>query len=107
MIALKEITEWRVEFKQPNHTYLVEGIKVLAYRKQHKGNPIFLTTKLTLNKRYRKFVEVDISQFGKVNKAHNVKSVVGSKGDVYIVDLNANTCTCLGFTYRGKCKHLP
>ena len=25
IIALKEITEWNTEYKQPNHTYLVDG----------------------------------------------------------------------------------
>ena len=110
MIALKEITEWKVDFKQPNHTYLLNGDKIIAYRTWHKGQPIFCATKFVLNKRYRKFVEVDISQFGYVEQdtpdtKANTKIVIGSKGDKYILNLDEKTCTCAGFKFRGKCKH--
>jgi hypothetical protein len=37
--------------------------------------------------------------------------IAGSKGSTYIVRRNTKTrevtCTCPGFKYRGKCKHLP
>ena len=107
MLALKEVTEWNVEFKQPNHTYLVDGDKILAYRQWHTGEPIYSKTPLRLNKRYRKFVEVDVAQFGAVTApVRNIKKVQGSKGNVYTVDLDAKTCSCEGYKWRGKCKHI-
>jgi predicted nucleic acid-binding Zn finger protein len=36
----------------------------------------------------------------------NFKEVLGSKGAKYIVNLDDNTCTCPGYTYRGDCKHI-
>ena len=107
MLALKEITKWDVEYTQPNHTYLVDGDKILAYRQCHTSDPIYLKTLLRLNKRYRKFVEVDVAQFGAVTApVRNIKKVQGSKGNVYTVDLDAKTCSCEGYKWRGKCKHV-
>jgi hypothetical protein len=107
MLALKEVTEWNVEYKQPNHTYLVDGDKILAYKQWHAGEPIYSKTPVRLNKRYRKFVEVDIAQFGQVcGPVRNIKKVQGSKGNVYTVDLDAKTCSCEGYKWRGKCKHV-
>ena len=108
MRALKEITEWNIDYEQPNHTYLIDDHdKIIAYKKLHKGKSIFPTTKFLLNKRYRKFVEVDAAQFKYItlDTKANTKIVIGSKGDKYLIDLDKKTCTCNGFKFRGKCKH--
>ena len=107
MRALKEITVWKVDYRPPNHTYLIDGDKILAYRQWHEGDPIYSKTPMRLDKRYRKFVEVDIKQFGqKSEPVRNIKKVQGSKGNVYTVDLDAGSCSCPGYTYRGVCKHV-
>jgi len=107
MQAFKEITVWKGISRQPNHTYLMDGDKILAYRQWHTGEPIYSKTPVRLNQRYRKFVEVDIAQFGEVSEpARNIKKVQGSKGNVYTVDLDAKTCSCEGYKWRGKCKHI-
>jgi uncharacterized Zn finger protein len=36
----------------------------------------------------------------------NTKEVKGSKGQTYIINLDENTCTCSGYTFRGACKHI-
>lgn len=61
--CLREVTEWKVDFRQPNHVYLMDGDKVLAYQKWGEGDPIYFDTPRKINKRYRKFVKEKISPF--------------------------------------------
>lgn len=107
MLAIKEITVWKGISRQPNHTYLMDGDKIIAYKQWHTGEPIYSKTPLRMDKRYRKFVEVEVSQFKNIPQvASNTKTVQGSKGNTYTVNLDTNTCSCPGFTFRGKCKHI-
>jgi hypothetical protein len=108
--ALKEVTEWKVDFRQPNHTYLLDGDKLIAYRQWHTGEPIW-GTPVRFDRRYRKFIPADLKLFGIVDAPENVtvnalQTVTGSKGDIYYVDPEAKTCTCSGFKFRGRCKHI-
>ena len=107
MEALKEVTEWAVEYRQPNHTYLMDGDKAVAYISWHEGEPEFFKTPQKLDKRYRKFEKADISLFDvpKQKKDPVVLEVPGSKGATYLVNTEDRTCTCPGFTFRGSCKH--
>jgi hypothetical protein len=55
---LKEVTEWQVDFKQPNHTYLVNKKgHILAFAKWHSNEIDIIKSKMILNKRYRKFIK--------------------------------------------------
>ena len=106
MEALKEVTVWEVEYRQPNHTYLMDGDKAVAYIRWHEGKPEFFKTPQKLDKRYRKFEKVDISLFEVEDRKDPViLEVPGSKGAVYYVNTETGTCTCPGFTFRGACKH--
>jgi len=107
--ALKEVTVWNTDF-QCNHTYLLDGDKVLAYRQWHTGEPIW-GSPMRFDRRYRKFEPADLKLFGIVDAPENaalnaLQAVKGSKGDTYYVDTEAKTCTCSGFKFRGKCKHI-
>ena len=66
MEALREVTVWDVEFRQPNHTYLFDGERVVAYLKWNEGEPIVYNRKQKIDKRGRKFVKADINLFNKV-----------------------------------------
>jgi hypothetical protein len=106
--ALKEVTEWKVDFRQPNHTYLLDGDKLVAYRQWHTGEPIW-GTPVRFDRRYRKFEKADLTLFGIVDAPAvnpSTKVVKGSKGNEYILNLDEGTCTCSGFKFRGKCKHI-
>ena len=106
MEALKEVTVWEVEYRQPNHTYLIDGDKAVAYIRWHEGKPEFFKTPQKLDKRYRKFEKADISLFEVEDRKDPViLEVPGSKGAVYYVNTETGTCTCPGFTFRGACKH--
>lgn len=108
MEALKEITEWKVDFRQPNHTYLFDGEKAVAYIQWHEGAPIYFNRPTKIDKRGRKFVKADINLFDQItkpSKSHLIE-FAGSAGGTYYVDPDANTCTCPGYQFRGRCKHL-
>ena len=48
--VLKEVTEWKVDYRQPNHIYLMDGSRPIAYQKWGEGEPIYYTTKQKLDK---------------------------------------------------------
>jgi hypothetical protein len=107
MKAYKEITDWDVSYRSPNHVYLLDSDKMLAYIPYGKGKPTFFRNPIRFDRRGRKFLEVDTKIFGKLPSIDSVIiKVQGSKGNVYNVDPVAKTCTCPGFTFRGACKHI-
>lgn len=56
--VIKEVTEWKVDYRQPNHTYLMKGEKVIAYQKWHQGLPIYFEHAGKFNKSGRKFEKI-------------------------------------------------
>ena len=110
MKVLREVTEdWNVDYLLPNHTYLVEGEKIVAYKPWHTDPIQKLKGTMKLNKARRKFTELafvaaDWDMEDEKVLGHIIR-VNGSKGQIYEVDTEAKTCTCQGFTFRGSCKH--
>lgn len=105
MQAVRETTKWDWEF-QPNHTYLLDGDKIVAYIPKGSTTPHYFQKMMRLDKRGRKFVELSVNPFVTPVADKKIIKITGSKGNVYEVDPEAETCTCPGFMYRGKCKHL-
>jgi len=109
---LKETTVW-ADSSNANHTYLLEGSKIIAYAK-FGGNDIQeLRTQIKIDKRYRTFVKTKHSGLQKLIKKTPTKpntSVfkVTSGEKEYFVELSdyKYTCTCTGYNFRGKCKHI-
>jgi len=104
MEAVREVTDWDT----PNHTYLLDGTTLIAYIKQGDTEPFYFKKGIkNFDKRGRKFVPADASLFDShVNTVENALQMIqGSKGAVYYVDPVEKTCTCPGYTFRGKCKH--
>jgi hypothetical protein len=67
MEILKEVTQWDVEFKQPNHTYLVnKKNQVVAYAQWHSNQITVLKTRNVLNTRYRKFEKSNHKELSKL-----------------------------------------
>ena len=108
MLAYKEITVWEDAKSAVNHTYLLDGDKMLAYIRYGTTEEFWFKNPIRIDKRGRKFEQLKQSPFGKLigKVVSNTKEVIGSKGETYIIDLDEKTCTCPGFTFRGKCKHV-
>ncbi len=118
---MREVTEWTgVEYRLPNHVYLMDGDKIYAYSKWGEGKPEYMKTFLRIDKRGRKFVEVKRNRWEfdlSIKTEEPVKesepqgqvwTVQGSKGNQYFVNLNGNhwSCTCPGFGFRHRCRHV-
>ena len=105
MEALKEVTDWGNPTTK-NHTYLLDGMNLIAFIKQDETEPFFFKKPIRgFSKTGRKFVRTDIKLFGNIAKT-NTTEVSGSNGNKYIVDKESGTCTCPGFAFRRTCKHL-
>ena len=118
--AYKEITVWdKAEFKVPNHTYLFDGkSNILAYAKESNDELVILHKPLPLDNRRRKFIKVKhkaLDAYGAtivlapppVANNINIFMVKSDSGKEYTVEKinNKYSCNCVGFAYRGKCKH--
>lgn len=109
MEALREVTVWTgVEYRQPNHDYLLDGDRIVAYRPWGTGKIIRGSGKIKIDRRGRKFEPLDPNPFAELDakKESMVVEVKGSKGNSYFVNKEERTCTCPGFTFRGNCRHL-
>ena len=118
--AYKEVTEWdNKEFVVPNHTYLFDGkSNILAYAKASNDELVILHKPLPLDNRRRKFIKVKheaLDAYGAtivlapppVANNINIFMVKSDSGKEYTVEKidGKYSCNCVGFAYRGKCKH--
>lgn len=119
MKYFQEITEWSDSPKAVNHIYYMsdDKSKTVGYLKFGTGRLIKFSTPIRLDVRGRKFVvvkdkkgEPDEKYFPKVQEEvkKDVIEVQGSGGKVYHLEKVGSkyTCTCPGFTFRNKCKHV-
>ena len=107
--AFKEVTVWTDGATQINHTYFLDGDKMVAYIRYGTNEPFWFKTPIKISKSGRKFEQVSDAAFTNsfnVFTPSNTKEVAGSKGAKYIVNLDENTCSCPGYTFRGNCKHV-
>ena len=111
---LKETTVWDCDF-QANHTYLLDNKGKIIAHAVHGGDKLMISKSgnIKLDKRYRTFVRSNHSGLAKLIKtekpAFGVRVfLVKSKEKQYTVELSnsAYSCTCTGYNFRGKCKHI-
>ena len=105
MEAVVETTVWS-DSKNVNHTYLLDGTKMVAYIKVGDTVPFYFKKPITIDKRGRKFIPLKVNPFRAVKEKSTIIKVSGSKGNVYSIDTDEKTCTCPGYMYRGTCKHI-
>jgi hypothetical protein len=97
----------------PNGIYLLNDSKdkMFAFRPRGTGEIKVFRNPIRIDLRGRKFVVNPVQfQTGLKEPEPEGRSwiVKGSKGDEYRVsELNGNlACTCSGFKFRGKCRHI-
>lgn len=106
MQALKETTKWSSDFRVPNHTYIFDGHKAVAYIRDGEVHPQVFKNPIDIDRRGRTFREVPLPSMFNEAESESIR-VEGSKGQVYLVTLGQRPfCTCPSFTFRGKCKHI-
>jgi len=105
MEAVREVTVWN-DSNNANHTYLFDGMKMIAYIKVGDTTPFYFKNPITIDKRGRKFVTAKPNPFKAIKEKSTIIKVSGSKGNTYSIDTEEKTCNCPGFLYRGACKHL-
>ena len=110
--AYRETTEWTGSTSTINHTYLLEGDKMIAYMRSQTSVPFYFKTPIRIDKRGRKFERLEVNPFDNIfsvvqpQTIESVREIEGSKGARYYLNLEDKTCTCPGYTYRGTCKHV-
>ncbi len=113
MILAREVSVWADISRQPNHTYILDDAmtKVYAYFKWNDPKEFMMFKRpMSIDTRYRKF-QVIKRGYNFVNGEKNTNRtwlVKGSKGHEYHVEETENgmSCSCIGFKYHGKCKHI-
>jgi hypothetical protein len=106
-----ETTQWTTP--TPNGIYLLNDSKdkMYAFRSFGTGDIKVFKNPIRIETRGRKFV-VNPVQFDiraeEEQPQGRVWAVKGSKGDEYkVAELNGEySCTCSGFKFRAKCKHV-
>lgn len=109
MITVMETTVWDVDYKQPNHKYILsdDGQFAYGYYKWGEGKPELFKRPTRMNWKGRKYVT--LLKTKDVDSDKNTWKVTGSKGDIYKVALRDGdyTCTCPAATFRHQvCKHI-
>ena len=106
----QEITEWAGDIV--NGVYLLDDSKSKMFAYVQPGSDVVKTFKkpIQIDTRGRKFRPVK-NTFGYQieEKSTNPRwEIQGSRGDKYIVERTENglTCTCSGFKFRARCRHL-
>jgi predicted nucleic acid-binding Zn finger protein len=113
----REVTKWDPDYSVPNHLYLFSSSdSIIAYINSIDNSLHRLKAPLRISKTGRKFVKETNHQLAKIAKefetqnfnSNTKKYKVISKDKEYIVEEYSGkySCTCVGYSFRGKCKHI-
>ena len=111
--AYRETTIWADGSTSINHTYLLEGDKMIAYMRSQTSVPFYFKKPIMISRSGRRFEPVEPNPFDLVPQVvqaqaivEDIREIEGSKGARYYLNVDLKTCTCPGYTYRGTCKHV-
>jgi hypothetical protein len=103
MIVMREVTNWDT----PNHTYIVDNSKskLLGYIPVGQRTKVMFQIPMSFSNARRKF---EIIERIEDEPDDTVTKITSESGNVYYVknDNGSYSCSCIGFKYHGKCKHI-
>ena len=110
MILVKEITQWDAGM-DCNHTYLLNESmsKAYGYFRGHNAKNLKMFSKpLPFDGRYRKFTVIKKGLVAPGEDDVETRTVTSASGNTYVIskENGVESCSCIGFRYHGKCKHL-
>lgn len=110
MICVQETTKWG-EHPAPNHIYLLDDSKqkMFGYVKAGTKELKTFAEPLRFDARRRTFKAVPNTFDVKEEEVLTPQwKVAGSKGNTYTVEYISGdyVCSCTGYGFRGKCKHI-
>jgi len=106
MEILQEITDWG-EGRIPNHIYHVtDNGKLVAYQISGTDKLIKFNHPMPFDKRRRKFKVLKTVKESTPTQNIGDIEVSGSGGKTYYVNVANQTCTCQGYMFRKKCRHI-
>lgn len=106
MIIAREVTEWAAVVANNIYVFNDSMTKMIAYVPEGSDRVQKFKQPIEFDRRGRKFEELP---GGAKKPTLNRRAVNGSKGEVYYVTQSPDGglhCTCLGFNFKGKCRHL-
>ena len=110
---LQETTIQTGHYGACNHTYLLDNKnRIIAYIKHNDDQVNILKTQIKIDKRYRTFIKVRNNALERLIpttvKSNTRVFKVKSNTKEYMVELTDSnySCTCTGYSFRGKCKHI-
>lgn len=113
----REVTSWGADYHVPNHVYLFASADtIIAYINSVDNTIHRLNSPLRISRTGRKFVKESNRELAKIAKEFDTqfyspntkKYKVASNDKEYIVEESSGkySCTCVGYSFRGKCKHI-
>ena len=113
MKVLQEYSEWATDYSVPNHIYFVNDSKdkMFAYCAENTDKVTEFKSPLPFSTTRRKFKEIE-NTFNYVYKdikkpSEKSYQVQGTKGFYTVTEEdNILSCTCTGFKFYSKCKHV-
>lgn len=119
MKYFQEVTTWTADYQVPNHIYYMRNDKsrAVGYIKAGTTDLFKFSKPMAIDTRGRKFKELTIP--GEPDEVYfapekpresrtETATVAGSGGKVYTLTKIPGgwSCTCTGYLYRRKCKHV-
>ena len=104
---LQEITDWGTAPVKNGVYHVNEHDQLVAYHPPMGELKEFANPMKGFSRARRKFTVLDTYEDENIDTSVERIEFTGSKGNTYVVTVSDRiACTCPGYKFRGKCKHV-